>query len=163
MPVNLQAELLAKVAGYDKNLKARAGDRVRVLLVEQPGDADSERVVTQMRAAFEQMGTIAGMAHEEIIVPWSGAAALVSAVRERHAAIVFFSPGFSANVTAVRDALDGVDVMSATAVPDYVPRGIVLGFDLVGGKPKLWVNLAQARRQNVAFAAEVLKIAKVYE
>jgi len=163
VPVSLQAELLAKVAGYDKNLKARAGDRVRILLVEQPGNAESERIVTQMRAALEQVGPIAGMAHEEAVVPFSGAAALVATIRDRHAAIVFFSPGFAADIGAVRDALDGVDVMSATAVPDYVPRGVVLGFDLVGGKPKLTVNLSQARRQNVSFAAEVLKIAKVYE
>jgi len=44
-----------------------------------------------------------------------------------------------------------------------VPRGIVLGFDLVGGKPKMLVNLGQARKQHVAFMAEVLKLAKVFE
>jgi hypothetical protein len=46
---------------------------------------------------------------------------------------------------------------------DYVPAGIVLGFDLVSGRPKLVVNLSQARRQHVDFRAEVLKLMKVYE
>lgn len=163
VPLSLQAELLAKVAGYDKNLRARAGDKVRVLLVERPGDADSQRVVVQLRAALERIASIGDMAHEEIVTPWSGPQALATTIRERHAAIVFLSPGFAGDVEGIRDALVGVDVLSATAVSDYVPRGIVLGFDLVSSKPKLLVNLARARKQNVAFSAEVLKIAKVYE
>ena len=40
VPASLEAGLLAKVAGYDKNLRARAGDRVRVLLVERHDDDD---------------------------------------------------------------------------------------------------------------------------
>ena len=127
VPLSLQAELLAKVAGYDKNLKARAGDRVRVLLVERAGDADSQRIVAQLRAALERLPSIADIAHEEIVVPWSGARALAEAVRERRAGIVVLSSGFAGDVDAVRDALTGVDVLSATAVSDYVPRGIVLG------------------------------------
>jgi hypothetical protein len=134
VPIGLQAELLAKVAAYDRNLPRRAGDRVRILLLQKPGDADSARVVSQMKT-----------------------------IKADHVAIVFFTPGFADDVEAIRRALVGVDVLSATAVPDYVPRGVVLGFDLVGGKPKLLVNLTQAGKQNVAFMAEVLKMMKVYE
>jgi hypothetical protein len=44
-----------------------------------------------------------------------------------------------------------------------VPAGIVLGFDVVSGRPKLLVNLTQAKRQNVSLRAEALKLMKVYE
>ena len=36
-------------------------------------------------------------------------------------------------------------------------------FDLVSGRSKLLVNLTQARRQNIEFRAEILKLTKVYE
>ena len=39
----------------------------------------------------------------------------------------------------------------------------VLGFDLVSGKSKLLCHLGQAKKQHVAFKAEVLKLMKVYE
>jgi hypothetical protein len=40
---------------------------------------------------------------------------------------------------------------------------VVLGFDLVSGRPKLLVNLTQAKKQKVDLAAEILKLMKVYE
>lgn len=162
VPVSLQAELLAKVAAYDRNLQARAGDRVRVLLVRKPGDDDSARAIVQMQGALAQIGSIAGLPHDDVVVPWAGAAALAQTIKERRAAIVYFAPGFSGDVDAIRTALTGVDVLTAAAVPDYVPRGVVLGFDIVEGKPKLLVNLSQATKQNVAFKAEVLKMMRVY-
>jgi hypothetical protein len=40
---------------------------------------------------------------------------------------------------------------------------VVLGFDLVGGKPKLVVHLRRAREQAVELSSQVLKLAKVIE
>jgi hypothetical protein len=161
VPVPLQADLLVKVAAYDRALPARAGDRVHVLLVRRAGNADAERAVSQMRLALGQVDTIAGLAHDEAVVTWSSPSALAAAVKEQRASIVFFPPGFADDVAGIRGALDGADVLTATAVPDYVARGIVLGFDLVSGKPKILVNLEQAKKQHVAFAAELLKLVKV--
>lgn len=163
VPEGLQAQLVGKMAAYDRAFAARAGERAHLLIFEKPGDADSARTAAHLEAALRALPDVGGLPHDETIVTWAGAAALPEAVRGRHAAIVYFTPGFAPDVEAVRAALDGVDVLSVTAVPDYVPRGVVLGFDLVGGKPKLLVNLSQARTQHVAFQAEVLKMAKVYE
>jgi hypothetical protein len=58
--------------------------------------------------------------------------------------------------------LTPVSVLSVGDVPEYVPDGVVLGFDLEAGKPKLLVNLDQARRQNVEFTSDVLRLMKVY-
>jgi hypothetical protein len=163
VPERLQAELVAKMATYDRGFVARAGERAHVVIVDKPDDADSARVATHLESAFRGLPDVGGLPHDEAVVAWSGASALPGIVRARHAAIVYFTPGFAADVGDIRSALDGVDVLSVSAVADYVPRGIVLGFDLVSGKPKLLVNLGQARKQHVAFMAEVLKLARVYE
>jgi hypothetical protein len=39
----------------------------------------------------------------------------------------------------------------------------VLDFDLISDKPKLLVHLGQARKQKVAFGAEILKLMQVHE
>ena len=49
----------------------------------------------------------------------------------------------------------------AAASATYVPKGCVLGFDAESGRPKLVVNLSQARLQKVAFKPEFLKLARV--
>jgi hypothetical protein len=164
VPVALQVELMVKVAAYDNNLPARAGDKVRVLVVTRPGSGDSTRAAAELTGALAGKATIAGLPHEETSVSFGDASALASACRSGHTAIVYLTPGFSeVEIADVARALEGVDVLSVSAVPGYVPRGIVLGFDLVSGKPKLLVHLTQARKQRVALSADVLKLMKVYE
>lgn len=163
VPMPLEAELLARVAPYDKNMPARARDRLRIVILTKAGNDDSARAMGQLRVALGAIDRIGGLPHDEVVLPFTGKETLASLVREQHVGIVFLTPGLSADVDAIRGALDGLDVLSVTSVPTDVPRGIVLGFDLVSGKPKLVVNLTQMRRQNVAFAASLLKLMRVFE
>ncbi len=163
VPARLQAELIAKVAAYDKNFSARAGSTARVLIVVDPGDPDSERFGAQLESELGAIDAVGGLPHVEERIPWKSADAVAKSVKQKHAAIVFFTPGFGGRAGAIADALSGADVLSVASVASYVKDRIVLGFDLVSGKPKLVVHLAQARRQNVAFKPGLLKLAKVYE
>src|SRR5205807_8881003 len=140
-PVVLQAELLAKVAEYDRNFAGRAGARAKVLLVTQPTNADSVTVAQQMAVALGRISQIAGLPHDETILAYPGAVELVRICRERGISVVYFGPGFRDDIADIRSALSGVDILSIGSVPDYVREGIVLGFDVVSGRPKLLFNL----------------------
>ena len=71
--------------------------------------------------------------------------------------------GLLVAATAIAAALAGLDVLSVAAVASDVPRGIVLGFEVASGKPKLVIHLTCARRQNVAFKPGLLRLARVIE
>lgn len=163
VPPVLQAQLLAKVAAYDKNFEARAGERAQVWIVVRPGDDTSARVGKAMQKELGTQASVGGLPHDETLVSYPGATALADKIKKSKVAIVYFAPGFGDQVGAIRDALAGGDVLSVSAVPEHVPQGIVLGFDLVSGKSKLLCHLGQAKKQHVAFKAEVLKLMKVYE
>jgi hypothetical protein len=163
LPAGKQMELLAKVADYDRNFRERAGPRAKIALLVKQGDGDSLRTATQMQAALARIDTVAGLQHDDSLETYRGAAALADECREQHVAVVVVGPGFRDDIEAIRAALDGVNVLTVSAVADYVPKGIVLGFDLVGGHPKMLVQLTQAKRQHVAFMADVLKLMQVYE
>jgi hypothetical protein len=164
VPPTVQAELLAKVAAYDRSFAARAAGRALVLIAVKPGDDDAARLGAALQKALGEQPRLGGVAHDEAVVPFTSAAALAQLTRARRAAIVYVAPGLSdEEVTALARAFDGVDVLTVTSVARQVARGVVLGFDLVSGKPKLLVHLGQARRQNVAFGAEILKLMQVYE
>lgn len=162
LPVGVQADLMVKVAGFDRNFRARAGDRVIVILAAAD-DSASMRAAVEMKSALSRVPKIADLPHEEQIVASSNPAVIAAAARDRRAAIVYFAPGYSQQIPAIREAFSSINVLTVAAVPEYVPSGIVLGFDLVSGHPKLLVHVLQARKQQVAFPASVLNLMKVYQ
>ena len=164
VPVALQVELLAKVAAYDKNLPARAGGKVRVLVLRKSDDDDSARVARHAKRELEKKDTIAGLPSEVTSLAFADATELVRLIKSKHVAVVYVALGFSsAELGAIAKALEGVSVLTAGAAPKQVAGGIVLGFDLVGGKPKLLVNLKRAKKQSVELSSKVLKLVKVVE
>jgi hypothetical protein len=162
-PASLQADLLIKLAPYDKNLPARAGDRVLVFLVTRAGDDDSARWSLQMRAALAQTTHIAGLPHVEVTVPYGGADELAARVRSERAALVVIPTTLGGEVDAMRRAFDGANVLTIAPEAELVRRGMVLGYEVISGKPKLFFNLPQARRQGVAMSADVLKLMTVIQ
>lgn len=162
LPVAVQADLIVKVAGFDRNFRGRAGDRAVVMLVAAD-DSASMRAALEMKSALSRVPRIADLPHEEHIITSTNPAVIAAAARDRRAAIVYFAPGFSSHIPAIRDAFSSLNVLTVGAVPEYVPAGIVLGFDLVSGHPKLLVHVPQARKQQVAFPASVLNLMKVYQ
>jgi hypothetical protein len=162
VPAEIQAALLSKLASYDRNFAQRAGDTARVLLLVKRDTAKSQLAAEEMKSALGRLDRIGGLPHEETVVPFEGADALAARCRAEHIAAVYITPGFDDDIAKLRVALSGVDVLSLGDVPEYVPEGVVLGFDLESGKPKLLVNLDQAKRQNVDFSSDVLRLMKVY-
>lgn len=162
VPADLQAELLGKLAAYDRNFASRAGSVALVLIVVRPGNARSTLNGAVMKSELAKIERIGGLAHREVVTPFESAAALAARIRSERAALVYVTPGLEEQAPELRKALTGVDVLSVSAVPSAVPEGIVLGFELASGKPKILHNLTQAKLQNVNFKADVLKLMKVY-
>jgi hypothetical protein len=163
VPPRLQAELLAKVAAYDGHFAARAAGRALVLILVDPGDPDSERFGAQIRAELGKQPLIGGVEHMEEIVRYSSPEELTRVCREHKPAIIYVAPGLTSGVTAMAVALRGIDVLTVAAVSNDVLHGIVLGFEVISGKPKLLIHLTRARHQNVAFKPELLRLARVIE
>jgi hypothetical protein len=161
LPESIQADLLVKVAPYDKHLRARAGDTVRTVVLHG-SDATSDRwagLVSQFLAKTER---ILDLPHVVTVKTYKGAANLASTCRAERVTMVLIAPEVAADVDNIRAALDGVSVLSAVPNAEYVRRGIVLGFDLVSAAPKLFVNVTQARRQDVVLSSDLLKLMTVF-
>jgi len=162
VPFRVQADLIAKVASFDRNFSARAGARALVIIVQMPNDAESAAAALELKNALSNVATVGDRPHEEQIVSYSSAAALAELARTRKPAIIYFGPGFAKELTGIRNSLSNLSLLSVGMSPDYVEGGMVLGFDLVSGRPKLLINLSQARKQQVDFPASVLRLMKIY-
>jgi hypothetical protein len=158
----MQVQLLTTVADYDKGFAERAKGKVKIVLLTSK-NADSARAATQVQGALGRLAQIGGQPHEESTVRYESGAALAGLCKNNGISVVFLMPGFQGEIADIKRSLDGVNVLSVATIGSYVQQGIVLGFDVISGKPKLLVNLAQARAQKVAFKAELLKMVKVIE
>ena len=163
VPADLQASLLAKVVPYDRNLPERAGDRVRTLLVGKSSDPTSMPFIRQMYQALGEIDRFGLYPHDEQIVDYVGAAALVEKCRNERISVVYLGPGLHDDIDAIRAAVEPLSILTVSASPGEVLRGIVLGFDLIQGKPKLVIHLSQARKQHINLSSELLKLMRIVE
>lgn len=161
VPFDIQVKLLGKVARYDKNLRERAAGTVRILVIVDGHDAASKGAGVKLQRELAALDKIDDLPVEAKLAEYEGAEAVARLVREQHLSIVYVAPGLDGEAAKISAGLTGVDVLSVAAVDTYVSDRIVLGFELVSGKPKLVVHLAQAKSQNVAFSSAVLKLMKV--
>jgi hypothetical protein len=163
VPFELQADLIAKLVKYDRNFLARAGDPVEVLLVYRAKNPDSESAARRMRAALQMVPLLGGVKHEEQLAIFSGADALVAHAKQTRSTLIIVGPGFDDVIPHIAAAFDGFDGLTLSTTENGAEHGIVLGFELVSGKPRILLNLAQARHQNADFKSEAMKVMKVIQ
>jgi hypothetical protein len=163
VPAPLQAKLTGKLALFDREFGPRAGARARVLVVVRSSDAASTRFADALTGALKQIDTIGGLPHDEATMVYAGADTLAGIVRSQRPAIVYLSSGLTSEARAIGDALSGLDVLTISAEPEAVPRGIVASFDLVSNQPKIVLNLKQAAKQKVQLTGTVLRLAILTE
>jgi hypothetical protein len=161
VPLELQTELVAKVVKYDRNFVARSGNSVVGMIVFHPGNSSSERVGKQLASLLAGTEKIGGLPHTEIMVPFTSIDKLMAELKEKHATMIYFAPGFEDEAPKIAVALTGVDCLSISTTPRGAEAGFVLGFDLVAGHPLILVQLEQSRKQNADFRSEILRISKV--
>jgi hypothetical protein len=160
LPVRVQAQLLAKVAEYDRSLTSRSGERT-ILLVARRGSAGSIAQASALGRELAQFSQIGGGAHKERVLEVGSAAEVGGAAREAGAAMVYLSSDLLDLVPGIAEALSGVTVLSVGSASGYAEKGAVLGLEEESGRAQLVVNLPQSKRQNIAFRAAFLNLARV--
>jgi hypothetical protein len=163
IPLQLQADLTAKLIEYAQAPSPQGLTTMRIGILVRNGSVESQHFGTEIKAIFGRMATIAGLAHEEVVISWSTPAAFAEEARRRQLFAVYLTPGLRGEVGAIARVLDGTPIISVAAIDTYVASGAILGFELVSGRPRMVLNLAQARKQGVAFRAQVMKLMRIVE
>jgi hypothetical protein len=163
VPVPLQMDLLVKVAGYDRNLPARARGVVRAVVLMKREHAQAKLIGEQALRALEGK-SVNNLPTEASGYVFNDGPDLAERVQNGRTSILYAAPGFGARELAtIARSLSGLSVLSSGATLELVQAAVALGFDLVSGKPKLLVNLRRAKEQGVDLSSQVLKLAKVLE
>ena len=163
VPLQLQVELSNKVIEYVQQPPMSSLDRIRIGVVVKTSSPESMRAGAELKAAFDRVVMAGGRPHEQSIIEWSSATALAEQTRTRSLNVLYFTPGLDAEIAAGAAALVGQQTITIAANDSFVASGIVLGFELVSGHPKMVFNLRQAKKQNVVLRASVMKLMRIVE
>jgi hypothetical protein len=161
VPLSLQVRLLAHLGTYDRHFKDRAGPMANVLVVQRKGDTKS---------SFERVGLVRSLAdirelggvpiHVEAI-EFTDADALARRCRKDRIAVLYLTVGLEADMPRLAAALVSGDILTVGTSARHAENGAVVGFALEEARPRLIINLPQARAQNVDWRSEVLVLAKL--
>jgi hypothetical protein len=163
VPLQLQVELSNKVIEYVQQPPISSLDRIRIGIVVKTSSPDSTRAGAELKAAFDRVVMAGGRPHDQSIIEWSSATALAEQTRSRSLSVLYFTPGLDVEIAASAAALVGRRTITIAAVDSFVASGIVLGFELVSGHPKMVFNLRQAKKQEVVLRAAVMKLMRIVE
>jgi hypothetical protein len=162
VPIGLQVDLLDRIVRFERSYASRAGAPALVVVVAKGDEAASVRAAALASAAIGQLGNLGARRASVVIMTFSSPGALRSASPE--ADIVYLMPGFSrADMQSIAAIYIDSKVLTVGTTNGDAENGAALGFELEGSKPRIIVNLRQARAQRLDFSAQLLRLARVIQ
>ncbi len=159
-----QALLLLRVLVYDRNLKTRAHDAVRVAVAFRAGDRRSEEQCGRVVAAFQEVSrevVAAGLPVEVVAVPYEDGADFEARLEAAAATSLYVCPRLEPMVKDIAKAARRHAVLSAAGSKEMVEAGLAIGLVNRGLRAGVVVNLSAARSEGADLDAALLAVAEV--
>jgi hypothetical protein len=161
VPVRLQVSLLDRVIRFDRKFGLRVHGRLSLAVVVDEDNEDSVRVGAQLLSELGARETLGNYPLLALRVPFKSVQGLSDECQRLKAGVVYVTPGVREPIGRLATTLLGLRVMTVGTMPEQVSEGLVLGSAVRSGKPRVLVNLSQARLQDVDFRADFLRLAEV--
>lgn len=163
IPAQLQAEILIRVLGYDRQLKSRAGDAVRVGVLFKQGDAASEQAQDEIIRALRGFAsrTVQGLPLVVSAQPFKDSAELTAWITRERLAVVYAGPGLAASTAGIKAACVEKRVACVSPVRALVEKGLAFGVVLKRDRPGILVNLPAAEAMGLDLDPKLLELAEV--
>ncbi|HEX6245595.1 MAG TPA: YfiR family protein [Polyangiales bacterium] len=160
VPIALQIELVGRLLWYERGLQKSADRQLRALILERPRDPASARAAAQLASQL-QGATLGGRQVTLARVSYESVEQVARAAQQQRAYLAWLTPGFGELAGELGRALGTRGVLTISSHGADTARGVVLGFELESGKPRIMLNLKQARAQKLDFSAQLLRVVKV--
>jgi hypothetical protein len=161
VPLSLQVRLLARLGPYDRNFKRRAGSVANVLVLRRKGDDESAFEQAGLVRALSELHDIGGVPVHVEEAELTDVESLAKRCRAERIAVLYLTHGLEADTARLTAALANGDILTVGTSARHAENGAVVGFALEEARPRIVINLPQARAQNVDFRAELLALARL--
>lgn len=160
VPIALQIELVGRLLWYERGLQKSSEQQLRALILERPRDPVSARMAAQLATQLSG-ATLGGRQVALSRVSYESVEQVAKAAQQQRAYLAWLTAGFGELSGELGRALGARGVLTISSHGPDTARGVVLGFELASGKPRIMLNLNQARAQKLDFSAQLLRVVKV--
>ena len=157
VPVDKQADLLLKAMGYDRSLKTRAPEGIRILVVHQ-GAAEA---AGQIAAAFTAAGAskVKGLTVAASAGEFKDVKDLLQKADAGEFNVLFVDPSAKGALSSLQQVTRGKKLLSLGGNEDLVRQGLSMGAYLKKGVPRLIINQRAAKVEGLDLAPAIKLIA----
>jgi len=160
VPLDVQLPAFLKALSFDRSLAA-ADSEFTIGVVFDPADRDSEstkdrlleihRELTRLRVKGKQVHLVA--------IPFGSGASLTAA----GAKVLLVAPLSSSSLESLARQSASSDFLTLATDASYVDRGLAIGMEMDGGRPRFVVNLAAAVEAGASFESSFLTLCRIVE
>jgi hypothetical protein len=163
VPPSRLVVIIMRALAYDGNLKVRAGDTINIGVLHKRGHSGSEKMARTMLKAFGALAAtpVAGLPIAVSRLSYAGSDSLGKAVAASGIDILFICEGLVAEVAPIAEVTRRMKVLTVASQQEQVHKGLSLGVFQIDGRTTILLNLPSSRREGVAFAADLLRLAVV--
>jgi hypothetical protein len=164
VPFSIQVPLVLKALTYDRSLKSRVTDYVRIAVLSPPGKA--REAIDELNASLDKLParSLDGLPVQFVEVAVVDEDSLDRALRTGRWAAAYAMPGFAdREMQQIKRASQSAHVLLVGSTADDVERGMAFGVGARDGKPIMIVNLPATRACGSDFDLALLRLARVIQ
>ncbi|MGE5479617.1 MAG: YfiR family protein [Chloroflexota bacterium] len=161
-PISMQIPIMLKILSFERNVKAKAGPSINIILVYQKDYRESLNAmkdVVQLESLIESY-SLEGKKLNIKYLSINTAQDLM--FESRTANIIIVAPLRAIDMYAISSVCESKGILSVSTVVSYVERGFFsVGVDIKGDKLQPVINLNKVKREGAEFSSRLLNLSKV--
>ena len=165
VPLDLQYQLLTKIMSFDRNFKRRITNEVVIGVLYQRSSPESRAVMAEWVSVVHRSSapSFEGLPPRTVPIEWTDEKSLDAALDRESINILYVTPLNDTPIAAIVSLCRARRITTVSGVPDYVTKGVALGFDLKADKVEILINLKSARAEGANFRSSLLRLVRVLE
>lgn len=158
VPIDIQVPLYLKILYFDRNLKERCKDTVKIGILYDPKKETSIKKKDEFLEVFNRVEekTIFGVNVKVIPISLRGPVSMLKKVN-----VVYICFLNEEQVPAFLKIAGEWNILTLASEAKFVEMGAAVGLSIVEDKPKIVINLPASKRQGADFSSRLLRLAKV--
>lgn len=159
-----QYRIYLKVLSFDREFKARAGDRLVIGILYVKASRESRQATDDFARAVAAGPTdFDGLPVSSVPVEYGKETAIEAALAAESVDVLYVTPILPYDVAPVSAACRARRVPSFTGVPEYVLSGLSVNFGMKGSGAEVFINLRNSRAEGSDFSSRLLDMVTVLD
>lgn len=165
VPIEIQLPIFLKILTFDRNFRARNGDRLILGILYQKQFRTSVNVKESLVRELARLPEITedGFRVSYKVIDLGNESNLAETLDTNRINTLYVTPLAAADIGAIAAVSRTKKLTTLTGVPKYAELGLAVAIGFKKEKPCIIINVAAAKAEGANFSAQLLELAKVIQ